>query len=1170
MRKFSKREFPHSTIGAFIMTTTIRHIILASILLLVFCSGMIFAQSPIKIPITVTDSATGASRVLWLGWHSSGTYCRELTTLGFAPCDSILETEQPPFPPEGAFEARFVDSRSGSGACLGDGMAPENIHGLTLNPLNLRDTFKIKLQPGGFGYPITFSWSSAISQHVDSMKLKWTNGSDGNPKPQTANGLTQNSIRIYRTGEDQITPSTGFTAVTIIFYGVKGTQTPPDPPTMLTPTTGAIDQPIPIRLTWASTPTALLYGLEGAMDPSFSKATLAFTDTVASLYDTIRAEKVIDGHLRGLNGGVKYYWRVRSFGPFLWGCFPSTPFSFITSLTTPPTMSSPASGETNVSVSPKLKVRKMPGGISYQFVLSKNAGFTQIIKDTTTADTSLQVGPLDNCTQYYWKAKYSTEYATGPFSTPINFYVVDVPPIEPTLTGPADGSVQTTDRPTFTWTSTDVCTRKYLFELSYDSLFGKKIDSSIVTQTSYQVQPIEGEETYYWRVAALNSLNQISAFTTRRMFTTATFTPGPPQLLEPINNGLVNVDSQNFVWRKPKNKPTSYALTYDTAANFSHPVTQSGLTDTSLMINGLSYCTRYFWKVTATNGGNPSSSTSPVFVFDVRRNIPDAPILLRPALGDTGISEDTLLQWRGNACTQKFLLQVSLHSDFSSLLVNDSVSGLFKKITMDNADTIYYWRVQGINELGGSVFSTSYYRTAKKTTPKAPRLSSPHLATLGVGRTPTMCWDSSRSADTYRLQVAVDSNFNTLVFNDSTIQTLCKQIGPLLYSRTYYWRVNAKNDIGTSLYSERWWFNTLFPPDSTELISPPNNSTGVSVSPEFQWSIPNRADVYQLQVARDPGFNVIIYNDSTLQNQSWRVYNLLARTTYYWRVRSHNAAGNGVWSSTYNFKTTVVGVSNWTLPITVGESGFGQDSIYFGIHPDATYGIDPSLGEFQLPPPMVGQFDARFIDIPTRPGKLGEGLRVNVLPFDTYTQVDSFRFSFQLGTGVYPVHISWDPTFVRGICDSMVMLDMFDGLGLRERMDLVSSASVTNLSTTSLLIVVYGAYPVPTDVKPQKEVPQGFTLSQNYPNPFNPETRIEFSNEKESMVSIAVYNVLGKEITRLINSEMSPGFHSVVWNGQNQEGVTVPSGIYYLRMIATQSNSQSTPFVASQKMLFMK
>ncbi|MFQ6104951.1 MAG: T9SS type A sorting domain-containing protein [Candidatus Glassbacteria bacterium] len=79
--------------------------------------------------------------------------------------------------------------------------------------------------------------------------------------------------------------------------------------------------------------------------------------------------------------------------------------------------------------------------------------------------------------------------------------------------------------------------------------------------------------------------------------------------------------------------------------------------------------------------------------------------------------------------------------------------------------------------------------------------------------------------------------------------------------------------------------------------------------------------------------------------------------------------------------------------------------------------------------------------------------------------------------------------------------------------------------------------------------PQAFRLSQNYPNPFNPSTMIEFDVAGTSVVKqrvqLTVYNIRGKEVIRLVDSEYGPGSHRVVWNGRNDKGEQVSSGIYF-------------------------
>jgi len=81
-------------------------------------------------------------------------------------------------------------------------------------------------------------------------------------------------------------------------------------------------------------------------------------------------------------------------------------------------------------------------------------------------------------------------------------------------------------------------------------------------------------------------------------------------------------------------------------------------------------------------------------------------------------------------------------------------------------------------------------------------------------------------------------------------------------------------------------------------------------------------------------------------------------------------------------------------------------------------------------------------------------------------------------------------------------------------------------------------------------VPEEINLMQNYPNPFNPSTTIRFTIPQEAKVNIKVYNILGKEITRLLNETRLSGEYEISWNGTDVNGNLVPSGIYFITMIA--------------------
>jgi hypothetical protein len=94
-------------------------------------------------------------------------------------------------------------------------------------------------------------------------------------------------------------------------------------------------------------------------------------------------------------------------------------------------------------------------------------------------------------------------------------------------------------------------------------------------------------------------------------------------------------------------------------------------------------------------------------------------------------------------------------------------------------------------------------------------------------------------------------------------------------------------------------------------------------------------------------------------------------------------------------------------------------------------------------------------------------------------------------------------------------------------------------------------------------LPEHIILYQNYPNPFNPSTIINYSLPIESVVTVTVYDMLGKEINRLISQKKLSGKHTIQWNGHDNDGITVSAGIYFYQL-------QTGEFVQTKKMLLMK
>ncbi len=90
-----------------------------------------------------------------------------------------------------------------------------------------------------------------------------------------------------------------------------------------------------------------------------------------------------------------------------------------------------------------------------------------------------------------------------------------------------------------------------------------------------------------------------------------------------------------------------------------------------------------------------------------------------------------------------------------------------------------------------------------------------------------------------------------------------------------------------------------------------------------------------------------------------------------------------------------------------------------------------------------------------------------------------------------------------------------------------------------------------------------FQLGQNYPNPFNPSTTIEFTVITREQVKIAIFDILGHQVKTLVNQTLPPGLHTVTWDGHNESGETVASGVYFYRIEAGE-------FVDVKKLTFIQ
>ncbi len=102
-----------------------------------------------------------------------------------------------------------------------------------------------------------------------------------------------------------------------------------------------------------------------------------------------------------------------------------------------------------------------------------------------------------------------------------------------------------------------------------------------------------------------------------------------------------------------------------------------------------------------------------------------------------------------------------------------------------------------------------------------------------------------------------------------------------------------------------------------------------------------------------------------------------------------------------------------------------------------------------------------------------------------------------------------------------------------------------------------------TAVEPVDGTPTSWALGQNYPNPFNPETRIGFSLLSSTHVKLTVMNLLGQQVTTLVSGELPAGSQAIRWNGRDDAGRVMPSGVYFYRI-------ETPEFTQTKRMILMK
>ncbi|MBI5215848.1 MAG: immune inhibitor A [Ignavibacteriae bacterium] len=546
------------------------------------------------------------------------------------------------------------------------------------------------------------------------------------------------------------------------------------------------------------------------------------------------------------------------------------------------------------------------------------------------------------------------------------------------------------------------------------------------------------------------------------------------------------------------------------------------------------------------------------------------PALNYPPNDSLNIPRRPTLRWYSSSAALSYRLQVASDVDFTSNVFDDStLTDTVKMLQPLNYNTQYWWRVWAKNNVGASDFTDAWTFTTIVAPPALPTLVFPANAQQLLPLTTTLTWNTASGAASYIIQLASDTNFTSLLIDDSTLTDTSKEVSGLNLDSKYFWRVKAVNIGGTSMFSEIRSFSTLgTPPAATLLVEPENGSTYLPSTLQFEWNSAVDATRYHLQIATDSLFTSIVFDDTTITQTSTIVGPLGDEVTYFWRVRSLNDFGASEWTSGWNFttgtKTILVSVNHrWNLlsvPLAVPDY---RKSTLFGSSTSSAFAFEGAYVEKETLANGVGywmKFNGaqnvgvvgnthQYQSIPVSEGwnlvgSISDPLSVNMITsnpggivtseFYEYTSGYSITNTIQPGKG-YWVKVNQAGTLI------------------------LSSLVNSYLSLGKIKIVAMNELPPPppegdgNTPETRNHKPETFSLEQNYPNPFNPTTVISFQLPVSGYVTLKIYNMLGEEVSSVVEGNVEAGYKSVEWDASN-----LSSGVYTYRLVTGEFHSSKT------------
>lgn len=801
----------------------------------------------------------------------------------------------------------------------------------------------------------------------------------------------------------------------------------------------------------------------------------------------------------------------------------------VTALFAQPTLTSPADGDTGVSIQPTFQWSA--GSNTEKFQIASDNGFTNLVLDKTfnaseTSYTLTESEKLDNNSIYYWRV--SLDGGTTWSST---FSFTTIAAVSVTLGWPSNNAtVYNSSYTYFSWYAYSSTSLKYKVQVT-SSTSGGNADWSVApdfettTSAIYHTFSLLQGKTYYWRVIVLDSSDEVISYSSEYQFTTAGGAE-VPTLSYPVSGEAVYINPPTFYWYiQSLGSDITYDIQVSTVNNFAtteldvQNINALYYTPSSAFSSGTLY-----WRVRSVymrgTADVATSSWSAVesFVINSTSNL-STPQLSYPTDGVTVYTTSPYLYWYLNNATTGITFDVYYKESTAGSYTKANgadITNLYFQLTGLTAGKTYNWYVvakEGANTETSATESFVVYAASSG----SPVASYPTNGETVYSLRPSVYWylnGSSTGLTKYTVRWKADNNssdwdsdYDGQADVTPLTTTYYTFASDLVYGKTYYWAVAAHdgNNYGNwSSGSFVVYGNSLVAPT---LSYPIGGATVYSTSVTLYWYLNGSytgVQGYEVHYSKD-GFTT---NDVTVSpnptTNSVTLTGLTPGVTYSWKVKTYY--GNSTYSGFSATETFVVNAGAAPVQPLVG----GPNNVTINNDSPTISWVLPINSESSL---------TYELEYSTQPD------------FSNATVVDGINTPFNQIQGLTAGETYYWRTRSK-----------------------TSGGDYSDYSPTA-----HFTLDNVTDVS-EETIPRKFEVWQNYPNPFNPSTVIKFALPSKMNTKVTVYDILGREVVQLLNETLEAGVHKVTFNTTE---FNLSTGIYFYKIQAGDN-------VSIRKMILLK